>query len=47
MKHHEPEHFRKRSSRIVGNLALWVLVFAAIFAVVILANHYLVPSTGD
>jgi hypothetical protein len=39
MKHHKPEHFRKRSSQIVANLALWVVVFAAIFAVVILASR--------
>jgi antibiotic biosynthesis monooxygenase (ABM) superfamily enzyme len=32
-----------QSSRIIGELALWVVVMVATFAVVILANHYLIP----
>ena len=37
----------KRSSRIVGNLALWVALIVATFAVVILANHLVPVSAGD
>jgi hypothetical protein len=37
MKHH------KRSSRIIGNLAMWVVVIVATFVVVILVNHHFVP----
>jgi hypothetical protein len=33
----------KRLSRIVGNLAMWVVVIVATFAVVILVNHYFAP----
>jgi hypothetical protein len=33
----------KQSSRIVGNLALWVALIVAMVAVVILANHF-VPA---
>jgi antibiotic biosynthesis monooxygenase (ABM) superfamily enzyme len=33
----------KRLSRIVGNLAPWVVMIVAMVVVVILVNHYFVP----
>jgi hypothetical protein len=33
----------KRLSRIVGNVAPWVVMIAAMFVILILVNHYFVP----
>jgi hypothetical protein len=33
----------KRSSRIIGNLATWVVVIVATSVIVILVNHHFVP----
>ena len=48
MQQHKPERLRKRLLRIVGNLALWLVLVVATIGVGILASHFLVPlSAGE